>query len=1822
MVFGNALRLFATLLAVLFFSVHAGAQNSSRQIVVSPDSDYFGFDLRTEKDVSLDICKAQCLADPGCRAFTYNTSAQWCFLKSDFSVLNTFEGAVAGRVVVQSGEPDIGAPPSLGFVPAYLHDEARQYRTKLLREVRKDPESGMLLLSGSAERALGDNNGTAAFDYFRRALAIDPDDGGLWARLSRAALVAEQQDSRNSWRLKQAAISAAYNAYDLSRHTGSRATALGMLGEALERREIWRPAITAYVESLKLVADQRIQSLHASLKARKGFRVVDNTIDSDSRSPRICVQFSETLVKSGVDYASFVSVNGRSAEAIDTREREICINGVEHGHRYRVDIRQGLPAAIGEVIENQVTLDIYVRDRAALARFTGDNFVLPGTGRHGIPVVTVNSASVDLELFRIGDRALSGLLAESRFLRQLDGYDAGRIADSTGTRVWTGKLDVAVEQNLEVVTSFPVDEALPDRKPGIYVLTAKPEGDRRDGWDSVATQWFVVSDIGLSAVSGEDGINVFTRSLASALPVANVELKLIARNNEVLATAKTDADGRAAFDAGLTRGSGGMAPQVVTAAAGEDDLVFLDMGRAGFDLSDRGVEGRAAPGALDLFAWTERGIYRAGETVHVNALLRDGSAEAVADLPLTFIFSRPDGVEDRRMVINNPSLGGYGLELELQDNAMRGAWSMRVHTDPKTAALAEKTFLVEDFVPDRIEFDLASDRPAMAIGETAQVNVDGRFLYGAPAAGLALEGEVNVRATTEWDLHKGYQFGLSDEDDGEDTRITLENLPVLNTQGKATFDVRLDSVPSSTKLLAADVTVRMREGSGRAVERDLDIAVLPEGPMIGIAPEFEGGTVPENSLAAFRVIAVAPDGKRQTLQGANWSLIKVERNYQWYRDGNSWKYEPVDYTTQIADGTIDIGAGDPEIISAQVGWGRYRLEVETLAADGPASSIEFYAGWYVEASSTNTPDGLEIALDRKSYRAGDVARLKVSPRFAGELLVTVGAETVLTTQAATVPEEGTEIEIPVSADWGAGAYVTATLYRPGDAQASRMPMRAIGVRWLEVDPGERKLDVTLDVADQTLPRKSFEVPIEVAGADAGEQAYVTLAAVDVGILNLTRYETPDPDGWYFGQRRLGLEFRDIYGRLIDGSAGVLGRIRSGGDGPGMGSQGSPPTERLVAFHSGIVELGSDGKAVVSFDLPQFNGTVRLMAVAWTKSGVGHAEKDVVVRDPVVVTASLPKFMAPGDVADLRLEFANTDGPAGNYTLSVETNGPVSVPEGLRTISLDGGARDVLTIGISADDIGDGKILVALENNDGMRLEQALDLPVRPAVLPVARRFEIPLAANGGSLRIDSGLLDGSLLGGASVAINVGHKNALNVPALLMSLDRYPYGCAEQTTSRALPLLYVSELSAAAGLEDDPNISERVQGAIYRVLAYQASSGGFGLWGPTSGDLWLDAYVTDFLTRAREQKFEVPDAAMRQALDNLQNTLAYNNDIKANGTAIAYSLYVLARNRRASAGDLRYYADTQMDAFNSPMARSHLAASLALYGDNERARRAFASAYRRAADPTRRNPGRGDYGSALRDNAAMLALAAETNPVPASVPQMMELVTAAQSGKRYNSTQEQAWMLLAARAIEAGTPINIAIDGAAHSGNFARRMSGEDLSGNPIVIENRGDADIAAVVTAIAAPEQPLPAGGNGFTIERTYYRMDGTAANVSEAKQNDRFVVVLKVVEENAWPSRILVNDLLPAGFEIDNPRLVSSAELTEFAWLPQTQPAHLEFRDDRFIAAFNRTGRSQRQFSFAYVVRAVTPGVYAHPAASVEDMYRPELSARTAMGVMAIEAR
>jgi uncharacterized protein YfaS (alpha-2-macroglobulin family) len=687
--------------------------------------------------------------------------------------------------------------------------------------------------------------------------------------------------------------------------------------------------------------------------------------------------------------------------------------------------------------------------------------------------------------------------------------------------------------------------------------------------------------------------------------------------------------------------------------------------------------------------------------------------------------------------------------------------------------------------------------------------------------------------------------------------------------------------------------------------------------------------------------------------------------------------------------------------------------------------------------------------------------------------------------------------------------------------------------------------------------------------------------------------------------------------------GARGQIKTGGDAGSVELQGSPPTQKPLALYSGLITVDAGGTAEVVFDIPDFAGTARVMAVAWSKDKVGRAAGDVTIRDPVVLTATLPRFLLRGDRGTMHLDLDNVAGQGGDYRIEVRSEGLdvlASVPP--QTLKLDAKQRSSTTVPLAAAAAGNATVIVRVSGPDGFALERSYALPVRPATQILARRTVKPLA-KGESLTLSNDLFADLVPGSASVALSVGVSNALDAAALLAALDRYPFGCSEQITSRALPLLYVNDLASGAHLALDTAVDQRIRESIDRLLARQGANGSFGLWSAGGDDVWLDAYVTDFLTRAREHGFAVPDIGFKLALDRLRNFIANADDpAKDGGRNLAYALYVLARNGAAPIGDLRYFADTKLDAIATPIAKAQIAAALGMLGDRPRAERVYAAALASIAPRPVLDYGRSDYGSALRDAAALVTLASEGGAPRATVTGAVERVEAARNLTPYTSTQENAWMVLAARALarDAQT-ISLEVNGEKTQGALNRTLRPSDLQ-QPLQVTNVGDGAAQAVVTVSGAPIVPEPAAEKGFKIERKYYTLAGTPADPTKVKQNDRFAVVLKITEPQPQFGRIIVADYLPAGFEIDNPRLVSSGDTGTLAWIEDAQePVNAEFRDDRFSAAFQRKSDNPSVFTVAYVVRAVSPGRYVHPQAYVEDMYRPDRFGRTATGMIEVTA-
>jgi uncharacterized protein YfaS (alpha-2-macroglobulin family) len=1586
--------------------------------------------------------------------------------------------------------------------------------------------------------------------------------------------------------------------------------------------------------------------------AAEPFRYQQLGLDNSAAEAEACLFFNKPLAADGVKYADYVRVEPEVKSTVKAVANKLCIGGLAYGQDYSVTLLAGFPAAGNVKLEEERKVPVALGPRPAAITLPGKGFILPRGTAAGLPITTVNVSKLAIAVYRVNERGLDKFtqqyyyggtfpatepVTESWTLRQwLSGQNA--------KRVWRGSMEVKNVLNQAITTAFPIRETIQDWKPGAYFVVvwnaAKPPA--KDGEDdgagdedeqngsNLAGMWVMDTDIALTSLTGRDGLTVFARSLASAQPLPDCEVVLLSRGNEPIGKAMTDAQGRARFDAGLLRGRGAAeAASIMVTDSAKQEFSRLELTKAAFDLSDRGIEGRPLPGPVDAFLYTERGVYRPGETVHLMAMLRDDGAMALKDQPVTLIVKRPDGSEFTRYTQTLPASGSLYRAIDLPKSSRRGLWSVAAHIDPKSAPAGRVEFSVEDFVPEKLKVELSAAETVLRTDRSTTFDLAADFLYGAPASGLKVESDLRVTVDPNpFPAFSKYTFGSQEERRTYEPPLITLNGPDTDDKGKSKIVWDGTQVKETNLPLRAQITARVFEpGNGRATKTEKTLPLRTRDVYLGIRPTFEGRYAREGTDTAFDIVALGADG-RQVAREVEYSIERITYDYQWYQSDGRWRWQSITHEREIDSGTLALKADAPVNLSKRLQWGPHRLIIKDPRI-GISTTTTFYVGWWGGSrDAEDAPDTLKVASDREKYAPGDTAKLRIEAPFAGEAIVTIASDKVLATYTTQVPAGGTTIDVPVKGDWGAGAYALVTAWRPLAAPAERTPVRAIGAVWLALDPSLRTLNVQIAAPEKVTPRQRIEVPLHVANA-SGSEAYVTLAAVDEGILQLTRYKTPQPAEYYFGKRRLGLAVRDDYGRLLDARADELGKIRTGGDAGEIGGLDIVPT-RTVALFSGPVKLDDKGEARIALEIPDFIGQLRLMAVAYDKDKVGSTDQRLIVRDAVTADVILPRFLAPGDTGRMALSLHNVEGQPGDYKVSLEATGSVSLERPVaETKRLAANQRELMTWPLKAGDVGFGKVAVAVSGPGNFSVRREWDIQVRAAQTPTAVDTVAPLDGSR-ELTVDREVISPFAKGTAQVSVALSRIPGIDVPGLLRALDKYPYGCIEQTTSRALPLLYYNDVALLGYGPADPKITDRVQDAIYRIVDMQMGDGSFGMWGPFSSPAaeWLQSYALDFLLRARDQKFMVPAASLSRGLTWLARSVE-----KMSPNAQAYGWYVLAKAGQADAGRVRYFQDAKGGDIVGGLAWTHLAAALNQVGEPGRARLAFSIARQRIDQRDTSDY----YGTGLRDRAALLALAQEAAGREGLIAVANAVRERMVAKVEYTTTQEKAWLLMAARAMAGDAALSYSVDGESRTATKEPVVLNPDAAAiqRGIKIRNQGDRPIWMQVTARGVPKEPQPPAEQGLSIDRTFYTLDGKEADLSRLRQNDRLVVSISGYDEDRGYHQIALLDLLPAGFEIE--AVVNKDTVKNFPFLPNlTHTRIAEARDDRFFAAFD-VGRRPYwswweanhdeldggyRFHVAYIVRAVTPGRFALPAAHVSDMYAPRVFGRTAMGNVTIAPR
>ncbi|MEN8236356.1 MAG: alpha-2-macroglobulin [Pseudomonadota bacterium] len=1596
---------------------------------------------------------------------------------------------------------------------------------------------------------------------------------------------------------QQQFVFAATQAYSAAKTPHEKAVVLWLVGEVFADKQLKNRAT-------KILAKSKIQE-----KLREAIATYPNilapyemTVKEKTATGQVCIKWTHPLNRHANNMKDFIEVTPNVKDlGVSVQGAEFCLQGLEFGKSYEITLKPGLPGIRDLKLQTTETLAAYIPDRQSMVAFREHGYVLPQKGPKILPLTTINVDKVKVQVFSVPNRNLSQALNSGKFLSQIDRWDRKKLKTQEAERLWQGTFEIVQKANYPVTTGLPLEQMLKsDLKPGLYVVQATQDEGEQERWNTPkATQWFVISDLGLSTITGPDGLHILVRSLQSATPRRGVVVSLVARNNRILQKQTTDRNGYARFEPSLIAGIGGNSPLFIQAVTSDaSDFSLLNLNTSAHDMTDRGDKGRVLTKGPDAFLYAERDLYRPGEEVNVVALLRDQKGQAISNVPIVFKVKRPDGVEVLRKIVADEGAGAHKLKIPTSPTSRTGEWTILAYVDVNSAPIGRFEFKLNDFVPPQIEVKLKNDKKLLTPHSKMQLGVEASYLFGAPAQSLKVEGSLNLRQAkqpfTQW---KAYCFGL-EEKSWQSKRIALLKSKT-DTNGKVQLNTELPSAPETTHILEVHAGVTVHEISGRPRTVKQSIPFWHQKFAIGIAPQFKDKVAPYRGMARFSVIAVNAKGILQNVPQAAYKLYRENVEYAWFKEGARWKYEAIVTDEVIAEGNIRLHAKKPASLKAQVKGGRYRLEVYDLDAN-VASSIRFRAGWGSDFTGKR-PDKIDLTTDKKSYKPGDKVEVFVKPPYAGQLVIYTAGQRMHPVYTGAILKKGKAFTFPLPQNLanGAGTYLYATVFRPFDAKRKQKADRAIGLHWLDFDTSDAHLPIELIVPEKSHPNKTLESEVKLSGIK--EPTYLTVIAVDDGVLQLTNFAPPDPLKYYFSQKALAYQIRDVYGQLINPDNTKPGSFRVGGDGGETISRSLAElpikSTKIVSLFSGLVQADAQGMARVPLQIPEFAGRLKVMAVAWNKTQMGSVSKPIKVHDDVVVQVTVPRFLAKGDEADLMVQLLNQEGAPGAYKLKVDFAEAFAELESLNfEFELERKQQLQKPIQIKASQMGVGKLLLTLTAPDGQEIQRHFEIGIRHAAVPVTKkvnRYLQPGETTTFSIKPNM----------TNVHLQAGANPFFARFDLIQGLRDYPYRCLEQTTSRALAFLASLRLKSGAKQTRD---RKAVQQAIRRIFSYQRIDGSFGMWSSYhNSELWLTAYSSDMLLQAKQQGFALPEVSFKAMIRWFKQQLSRSPRSEESATYHAYYHYLLAKSRQGDFSKLRYFGSFHRNLLQNPSSAAFMGASFAYYGDFKQAHHWF----EKARTLLQSSPiqidvlGDNDFGPAqFCDLARLTTLMSETTQDDPKLPELVAQLVDVSNSLEYLSTYEKAWLLRVGNALsQDGEALDVRLR------NQPLPVKVADVS-NDLYVTNHGAQGAWVTMTMHVHPKPIKKKVANGLSISREILTLAGEKVAKHQYKQGELYVVRLTGELQATNAPHTLIVDYLPAGFEIENAIVKGGDFGPSLSWLGDrlSSLTYFEARDDRFVAVMQLSTR--QDFTVVYLVRAVTPGQFVYPACRVENMYLPSV--------------
>lgn len=1492
-------------------------------------------------------------------------------------------------------------------------------------------------------------------------------------------------------------------------------------------------------------------------------------------------------------------------------------------------VEKGLPGLYGGELEfdfEQVVSLVEVKPGINFADKKGKYLMLGGNKL--LQVNAVNVPGLDVEVSKVYKNNLLHFL--NRYSYTYSGYNSyynpNYYVENYGKLLYEKNIRLSNRKNWIEEVDLDLEEALNKKYKGIYVVNVRSEQDR---WIN-DSKMLAMSDLGIIAKKGTDQITVFVNSIATTEPVGGVEVSVISTNNQIILHGTTDQTGVVKFIDTKTR-TEGFNPRLIVAEKGKD-FNYIDLQETFVEKSRYDVGGLFIySDRYNVFMYSERNLYRPGERVNLSGIIRSNDYKVIEQVPVIIKVIAPTGkvFEEYKKNLNKES--SFELSFDVPDYVPTGEYTAEVYTGAKELIGSYK-FSIEEFVPDKIRVTLNNDREKLYPGETVNVEIDAEFLFGAKAAGLKYEVLISFR-NGSYTSEKYPKFDFSNSS-VKDFNFPNENLEgKLDDNGKASFSYIVPYDIMSGGVITATAYVSVFDLTGRTVNRAAAFDIYPKKYFIGInAPGYYFGT---NENLNFELAAVNPNDEpvknfnaAAKLLRYEWhTVLKKDNNDRYYYD--SEKKEVVEWERDVK---ID---GKPEDFTFSVSRsGNYDLRVYKKGEDNYVSKNFYAYGWGGATASSFEVDKegrIDIAADKKTYEPGETAKVLFMAPFSGKMLVTIERDGVYDYRYVDVEEKSFELELPITDSYLPNVYVSATLFRPHNTEDNTPFLVGHGYASLKVQEEDNRIEVTIDAPDKIKPNRTQKIEVET---DGGADTYVTLAVVDEGILQIKGFETPSPYDYMYAKRPLKVDGYDLYKLLLPEL--IKEQSLTGGDmlARAMQKRTNPITTKrfkLMSYWSGIKKTDSGGDAVFNVTIPQFNGEVRIMAVVYKGNKFGSGDERMKIADDIIIEPEVPRFLAPGDSLNSTVTVINTTDGSADVELSASVEKPLKLASASEAeLDIEPNKTGKANFAINVDnEIGKSKIVFEADGADEVKEE--IEIGVRPTSPLIVETGSGSIKA-GSELVVDipANFMEGT----QNTQLTISKFPAVKFAKHLKYLVGYPHGCLEQTVSKLFPQLYFDALAklVAPEMYGTTNPAYYVKEGIRKIESLQLYDGSLAFWqGGTKSNWWGSVYAANFLVEANKAGYDVNDDALQNLMKYLTNKarsketydyVTYEGNKrtvkKIARKEIIYTLYVLALAGKGDISTMNYYK-----------ARPHLLSSDTKY--------LLAGAYGLMGkmnsyddlmpkqfdeEKTVRMTGF-NFDSSIRANAIKLNVLLEVDPNNGQIPYIIRYLTG--NAESIYTTQDRAFAFMglgkaAQRNADANVKIAVNVNGStiANYDNKDLTLDKAELNGASITLKAAGNGEVYYFwETEGIKVNAPVPEEDNGLMVRREYYNYrTGQKINGMRFNQGDLIQCRITLNSYNRNVDNIVISDLLPAGFEVENPRLsglggVSGNENT-------MNVEFLDVRDDRLLIFTSIP--MQSKCVYTYLLRVVNKGEFKLPVISAEAMYDRELHSYNGAGVINVK--